>query len=107
MKRTKLVIIIATVLTASLLLSAQKNPKEWEYARLSYGRLSKWHWNAPGVSAEGADVKELCKKLSIETLPGKTNNVFVVVDWAGSKGWELIVVTQFSEYSVGWFKRPK
>jgi hypothetical protein len=108
MKRIHLVIIIATVLTVSLLLGARENPKKWEYARLSYGSIGKWHWDEPGVSAKGVDVKGLCNKLSIETPSYEKNiDVYVVADWAGSKGWELIVVTRYQEYSVGWFKRPK
>jgi hypothetical protein len=108
MKKTKSVIIIATVLTVSLLLGTGKNSKKWEYARLSYGSIGKWHWDAPGVSAEGVDVKELCNKLSIETPSYKRNiDIYVVADWAGSKGWELIVVTRYQEDSIGWFKRPK
>ena len=108
MKKTKLVIIIATVLTASLLLGAGKNPKQWEYAKLSFGRHTRWSWKAPGISAEATDVKELCKKLSIEMPPHETD-VFIVVDWAGSKGWELAEVTRDEGYgyAVGWFKRPK
>lgn len=106
MKRTKLVIIIATVLTVSLLLGAQRNPKKWEYARLSYGKLNKWYWSTSDISAEGANVEELCKNLSIEA-PQTKKNVLTIVEWAGSQGWELAVVVKHQKYSVGWFKRPK
>lgn len=106
MKRTKLLIVIATVLMVSLLLGSQERPEQWEYARLSYGMYTNWYWSEPDVSVEGEDVAELCKKLSIET-PQIENNVFVIFDWAGSQGWELATLTRHPEYSVGWFKRPK
>ncbi len=106
MKRTHLVMMAAIVLTVALLLGAQKPARKWEYAKLRYGVHSKWSWMSPGVSIEGKNVNELVKKLSIET-PLKDEGVFEIVDWAGSQGWELIVVDRESTYSVGWFKRPK
>ena len=106
MKRTNLIIMIAVVLVVGWLLGAQKQPKKWEYARLNFGQIAKWSWMAPGVSIEGKNVNELVKKLAIET-PLKGEGVYAFVDWAGSRGWELIVVTRMGNYSVGWFKRPK
>ena len=106
MKRTYLLAMIAAVLVVGLLLGAKKQANKWEYARLHFGQFNKWSWTAPDVSVNGQDVKELCKKLAIETPPDKAE-AYTVVDWAGSQGWELTAVVRESQYSVGWFKRPK
>ncbi len=105
MKKTHLVIMIAVVLVVGLLLGSQKQARKWEYARLHFGQDSKWNWRTSGVSVEVRNVKELCEKLEIKISP-KEADVFVVINWAGSKGWELIEVIQKPQYAVGWFKRP-
>ena len=112
MKKRHLVIMIMIVLTVGLILGTQKQPKQWQYARLRYKTARKWSWTAPGVYAEGNNVIELCKKLGIKIPPniGSSSdeaNLFAVVDWAGSEGWELVLVSQYVEFSAGWFKKPK
>jgi hypothetical protein len=110
MRRTHLVMVVAIVLVTSLLLGAQKQAKQWEYARLSYGygRGVRWSWTAPGVSVEGGNVNELCKKLAIK-IPANGAETFVVADWAGSRGWELVIMESIESESAvaAWFKRQK
>jgi hypothetical protein len=62
--------VVAIVLATVLLLGAQKQAKQWEYARLhyGYGRGIRWSWTAPGVFVEGGNFNELCKKLAIKVL---------------------------------------
>ncbi len=113
MKKAHLTIACVLVLAAVLLLGAQKQTEEWEYARFRYvygapSRAVRWSWTSPGVYAEGANVKELGTKLAI-TLPARGANVYSVVDWAGSNGWELVTMEAMeAEYTIAaWFKRQK
>ena len=106
MKRIHLVIILATVVTASLLLGATKPQTKWEYARFRYGSTAKWNWMAPGVSEEGKNLQELCKRLETKIRP-KEVSVYTFLDWAGSQGWELVIVDQRAGHIVSWFKRPE
>jgi hypothetical protein len=106
MKRRHLVIIIATIVTASLLLGATKPRTEWEYARFRYGGSAKWNWIAPGVSEEGRNLHELCKRLGTEIRPNEVS-VYTFLDWAGSQGWELVIINERSGYIISWLKRPK
>lgn len=113
MKKSHLMIAGVIVLAAVLLLGAQKQTQEWEYARFRYvygtpSRAVRWSWTSPGVHAAGANVKELGTKLAI-TLPARGADVFSVVDWAGSNGWELVTMEAMeAEYTIAaWFKRQK
>ena len=110
MRRTRLVMAVVIVLAAGLLLGAQKQAKQWEYARLyyGYGKGTTFSWTAPGVHAFDVNVYELCKRLAIKTPPNGAE-VFSIVHWAGSEGWELVTMESMqSEYAVAaWFKRQK
>lgn len=113
MKKAHLVMAGVIVLAAALLLGAQKAKQEWEYARFQYQYgaptiAARWSWTSSGVYAEGANVKDLGAKLGVK-LPPKGGRAFSIVDWAGSKGWELVTVEAMrDEYMVlAWFKRPK
>ena len=106
MKRIHLVIIIATIVTASLLLGATEPRTKWEYARFRYGGPSKWNWVAPGVSEEGKNLHELCKRLGTKIRPNEVS-VYTFLDWAGSQGWELVIIDQRTGYAVSWCKRPR
>lgn len=106
MKPTHLIIIAVIILAIGMLLGATKPRTNWEYARFRYGGPSKWNWIAPGVSEEGKNLHELCKRLGTKIRPNEVS-VYAFLDWAGSQGWELVIVDQRTGYAVSWFKRPK
>ena len=113
MKKAHLMIAAVIVLAGVMLLGAQNQTQEWEYARLRYAygtpsRAVRWSWTSPGVHAAGANVKELSTKLAIK-LPARGADAYSVMDWAGSMGWELVTVEAMeAEYTIAaWFKRQK
>lgn len=119
MRRKHLAMSVIAVLSLSFLLGTYRSAQEWKYARLSFGYVSpvpdrsgwtppEWAWTEPGVFAEGADLEALCEQLGIE-VPRNEANVFAVVDWAGTQGWELVTVQSLRPQSTtaAWFKKPK
>jgi hypothetical protein len=110
MRRTHLVMIVAIVLAMGLLLGARKQAGKGQYAGLffGYGVSYKWSWKEPGFSVEGDSVYKLCKKLQIQTSQDKADT-FEVVNWASSKGWELVTMGSVGQEntSVIWFKKNK
>ena len=106
MRRTHLAMSVIAVLFLSFLLGTYRSAQGWEYARLSYGIYSKWTWMETDVFVEGEDMDELCKNMKI-IKPQEKGNLYTIVAWAGSGGWEMALTTKMpQEYAVIWFKRP-
>ena len=109
MKRTHLVAaVFVVVVIAGLMMGAKKQASKGQYARLlfGYGLSYKWSWKEPGFDAEGASVYELCRKLNIQTSSDKAD-AFAVVNWASTKGWELVTMGSVGQEdtTVIWFKK--
>ena len=106
MKRVN-VIVVGAVLVISLLLMGQDfGNSSWEYARLRYGVYTDWTWIGPDVSAEGETFDDLAQKLEVDKQQNP-EDAFLIIEWAGNNGWELVTVGRRSQESTVWFKRRK
>ena len=107
MNKIRLITIAAILLTLDWVLGAQKPIKQWQYAQLYYDMLSDWKWVSPDTTAIAKDLDDLCEQLAIEVPSNEDAVFYTIVDWAGSQGWELVIIRGNTEYTVGWFKRPE
>ncbi|MBW8014920.1 MAG: hypothetical protein FVQ82_01925 [Planctomycetes bacterium] len=105
MKRTLILMTLILVLGLSVAVQAQRESSGWEYANIQFDSFGVWFWKAPAVYAEGEELDDLCRELSI-IIPGNENpDLYTLVKWAGGNGWELVSMDQRVSFISVWFKR--
>jgi hypothetical protein len=105
MKRTLIIMTLLLVLGITMVVQGENEDGDWEYANIQFDSFGTWFWREPAVYAEGEELDDLCSELSIILHGNDEANLHTVVNWAGSKGWELVSMNQSPTYISVWFKR--
>jgi hypothetical protein len=105
MKRFVIAMTLLFVLALTMIVQGQAETAKWEHANIQWDQFVGWTWNEPTVFAEGEEINDLCRELSIEIPANKDANLYAVVNWAGRNGWELVAMDQRVGFIAGWLKR--
>lgn len=105
MKRFIILMVMLIVLGFTMMVQGQKESGAWEYANIQYDAFGVWFWKDATLYAEGKEITDLCRELSIIASGNENQDLFTIVDWAGRHGWELVTVNQRVSYTSVWFKR--
>ena len=113
MKKTLILTTLILVLGLTMVVQGQKEPSRWEYAKVQVapfqataGSESVWIWKESTVYAEGEDLIDLCRQLNINVPDGEEPDLYTVINWAGSNGWELVLLNYQGVNSTSvWLKR--
>lgn len=105
MKRFVIIMTLLFVLTLTVIVQGEKESGVWEYANIQFDSFGVWFWKEPTLYAQGEEVSDLCRELSIR-LPGNEEpDLYTLVDWAGRNGWELVAMDTKVTHIAAWFKR--
>ena len=110
MKRFHIVTaLVVLMLMLTMMVNAQRDDgngnHSWQYATIHVEPFGTWFWTEPALHAEGKDLNELCRELSIVNTLNDNPSLSVIVSWAGTNGWEMVSMQQKPGTVVGWFKR--
>ena len=113
MRRTLIITTLILVLGLTMVVQGQREPVRWEYAKVQVvpfgakaGSNALWIWKEPTINVEGEDISDLCRQLNINVTYGEEPDFYTVIDWAGSNGWELVLLNyQDVNSTSAWFKR--
>jgi hypothetical protein len=105
MKPTLILMSLLFVLGFAIIVQGGRDSGEWEHANIQWQTFENWSWKSPEISAEGDDLEELFRELSIRIPIGENPNLYLIVKWAGDNGWELVTMDQRVGFIAGWFKR--
>ncbi len=105
MKRFVIAMTLLFVLAITMIVQGQGETGKWEHANIQWDQFGDWRWSEPTLYAEGEEISELCRELSIEIHETQEANLYAVVNWAGKNGWELVSMDQRVGFIAGWLKR--
>lgn len=84
--------------------------KQWEYACFSsmllFGKSQLWMFNSATEHYSAESLNSLCDKMSIK-YDANDSAVGLILNYAGTKGWELVSANNDKTSGSFWFKRPK
>jgi hypothetical protein len=109
MKKTLIITTLILVLGLSMVVKGQKDAGGWEYAKFHVSPMDAKEcvWKEPNAYAESENLTDLCWQLKIDVPSGEKPELHTIINWAGSNGWELVLVTnqELVNFTSFWFKR--
>jgi len=108
MKKTIIVTTLILVLGLTMVVQGQKEASGWEYAKFHFAPMNAKDcvWKESSVYAESENLTDLCWKLKINVPNGEEPELHTIINWAGSNGWELVLINnQNVNFTSVWFKR--
>jgi hypothetical protein len=109
----KKLLLVLLVIVCIFIFGAESNQrKQWEYACFSSTFISAqsefWMFNSSTEHYFAESPALLCDKIGIKRSGGKDESaVGLLMDYAGTQGWELVSVRGDKTSGSFWFKRQK
>lgn len=110
MRKIQIGVFIAAILVFAIIAWAGKihttEISKWQYARIQFDPFTDWIWNEPGKTLRAEKLDEIFTELSIPVPRSSSPNIYLLSQWAGEHGWELVNFTNTRGRFIAWFKRP-